>query len=453
MRHALIAAFALGLLFGGCLAAPNVVVPAPAVEPPGIIERQLTPKGATASEVSVAANPKDPNNLVASANGAGGLPVYWTKDGGLNWTASVLPTHRVGKPSGAPDTPSRFLGLGDPALAFGPDGSAYLAGLAIIPTSGVFVAKSRDGGETWPQVTMVHESDLVASFNDKEWIGVSPKGTVIVVWQKEPLLDSLRGVEGQTGLDVDVGDIVFSRSTDGGLTWSLPTRVSRGLHNNGTQVVFTADGRGHMLWVNYETGTLDYVSSENDGATWTQPRPVASIKYSGPLPRYSRMHTLPGLAASPTGPTLAATWHDSRNGDLDIYAVASADGGRTWGDPVRVNSDAERNGNHQLFPWVAVDHEDRIHVTFYDPRDDPARPKFLFYHAAADDAKLAFGENRPVSLVPFTAFRGAASPDNESRSLGDYTGLAATTAGLFPVWADGRLNRSAVFSSRAPLDW
>ena len=448
--HRVFVLAATALFLGGCLATPTSLVPTPLDDVAGIIERQLTPKGGTASEVAIAANPKDPLNLVASANGAGGLPVYWTKDGGLIWTASVLPTHRVGKPNGAPDTPARFLGLGDPSLAFGPDGSAYLAGLAIIPTSGVFVAKSRDGGETWPQVTMVHESDLAASFNDKEWVGVSPKGTVIVVWQKEPLLDSLRGVEGQTGLDVDVGDIVFCRSTDGGLTWSLPMRVSRGLHNNGTQVVFTADGRGHMLWVNYETSTLDYVSSEDDGATWTTPKPIAAITYSGALPRYNRMHTLPGLAASPTTGVLAATWHDARNGDLDVYAVASPDGGKTWSsEVVRVNDDPVKNGLHQMFPWVAVDHNDRIHVTFYDARLNETTHDFYYFHAAADDTRLDFGENRPVSTHPFRAFSGPGS----FRNLGDYTGLAATTAGLFPVWADARGERVGVFSSRVPLDW
>jgi hypothetical protein len=436
----------LVLLLAGCVT-PTAPGPVQPILGPDILERQLTPKNLTASEVSIAANPRGPANLVASANFQGGLAVYWTKNAGETWTASLLPTRRVG--TATADSPARFLSLGDPAVAFGPDGTAYIAGLAIIPTSAVFVASSSDGGETWSRVQVVHESDLAASFNDKEWIGASPKGTLIVAWQKEPAMDSLRAVDAALGVDADLGDIVFARSTDRGATWSLPMRVSRGLHNNGTQVAFTADGRGHMLWVNYETSTLDYVASEDDGATWSAPRAVAKIQYSGSLPRYSRIHTLPGLAASSAGQTLAATWHDARNGDLDIYAVASADGGRTWGEPVRVNDDEERNGNHQMFPWIAIDPDGRVHVTFYDPRDDPAKPRFLFYHAAADDATLRFGTSKAVSTTPFTAFTGGV---REARSLGDYTGLAASSAGLFPVWADGRFNQSAVFSARVPLD-
>jgi len=116
---------------------------------------------------------------------------------------------------------------------------------------------------------------------------------------------------------------------------------------------------------------------------------------------------------------------------------------------VRVNDDPVKNGLHQMFPWVAVDHNDRIHVTFYDARLNETTHDFYYFHAAADDTRLDFGENRPVSTHPFRAFSGPGS----FRNLGDYTGLAATTAGLFPVWADARGERVGVFSSRVPLDW
>jgi hypothetical protein len=436
------------LVLSGCVRPPLPADGIPSLELDRFLERRLTPANVTASEVSIATNPVDPLNVVAAANSAGGFGVYWTFDGGKKWNWSVFDAAQVDPVA---ERQGRFIGLSDPAVAFGPDGTVYLAGLAYIPISSVFVAKSTDGGASWDNVVIVHQSDLAASFNDKEWIGVSPKGTLIVAWQKEPAMDTLRAVDG-LGVDADIGDIVFSRSTDGGRTWSFPTKISRGLHNNGTQIQFTDDGRGHLLWVNYEESTLDYVRSEDDGASWSTPRPVATIDMSGPLSRYSNMHTLPGFAASRTGSTLAAVWHDDRNGDMDIYGITSADGGATWGDVTRINDDPVGNGVHQLYPWVTVDPEGAIHATFYDSRLDPY-PRFLYYIATAAGPNEPFQPSYPVSSAPFTAFAPAAGgAANESRGLGHYTGVASSSAGIFAAWADGRGRQSAVYAARIPLD-
>lgn len=444
-----LAAFPIAvLLAAGCVSTPDLPLDEPTVDVDPFLERRLTPPDVSASEVTIATNPVDPLNVVAAANSGGGFGVYWTDDGGQNWSASMFTAADVDPVA---ERQGRFLGLSDPALAYAPDGTLYLAGLAYIPISSVFVAKSVDGGASWTDVAIVHQSDLAASFNDKEWIGVSPKGTIIVAWQKEPAMDSLRSLDG-FGIDADIGDIVFSRSTDGGRSWTLPSKISRGLHNNGTQVQFTADGRGHLLWVNYEESTLDYSRSDDDGASWGVPRPIAVIDMSGPLARFSNMHTLPGFAVSPTGNALAAVWHDDRNGDLDIYSIMSADGGATWGDVTRVNDDPIGNGAHQLYPWVTVDADGRIHATFYDSRLD-TYPRFLYYLATANSADQAFGPSFAVSSVPFTAFSpGPGGAANESRSLGHYTGVASSSLGIFPAWADGRDRSSAIFAARVPLN-
>lgn len=436
----------------GCLATPAATVPPPEAAPvePAVTEARLTPEDQAASEVTIAADPTDPARLVAAANSGGGFGVYRTSDAGATWAASTFTAAQVAPlPGGAP----RFRSLSDPALAFAPDGTLYLAGLAYIPTSAVFVAESRDGGATWGSVHVVEESDLASSFNDKEWLGVNPvTGTLVLSWQKEPAMDQLRGVDERAGTDVDFGDVVVARSTDGGATWSKPVKVSAGAHSNGTQVAFTPDGRAHLLWVNYETSTLDHAVSTDDGATWSPARAVVPITYPAPLPRYARMHTLPALAASPVSEALYAVWHDNRNGDIDVYAAASADGGATWGPPVRVNDDPIGNGVHQMYPWAAVGPDGRLHVTFYDSREEPEHPRFRFWHATAAGPELAFEANRPVSTEPFTAFtkRGLApgQADDERRNFGDYTGLAATSLGVFPAWMDGRHERESVYAAR-----
>ncbi len=413
-----------------------------------VVERQLTPDDQGASEVSITADPTDPSHLVAAANSDGGFGVYVTWDGGETWNTSRFEPADVGTGQA-----TGFQAISDPVVAFGPDGTTYLAGLAYLPTSAVFVAESRDGGESWEAVHLVHESDPAVNFNDKEWLAVNPEtGTLIVSWQMEPAVDQLRSVEGLTGADVDIGDIVVSRSTDGGQTWTEPEKISRGMHSNGTQVAVARDGQVHALWVNYETGTLDYVQSGTDGQTWTDPIAVAEVDTVPAYPRYTRMHTLPALAVSETGREVYAVWHDNRTGDADVRAVASFDGGLSWTESVRVTDDEPGNGVLQLYPWATVGPDDRLHVSFYDTRQDPQHPRLAYYHTAAEPRSLDFGPDGQVSNRTFTAFDEPGCGDQgtceEARSLGDYTGIAASEAGVLPAWADGRGEVSRIFAAR-----
>lgn len=415
-----------------------------------VAEARATPENVSASEVSIAVDPIDPRHAVAAANSQGGFGVYVTRDGGATWKAQVYAAARVDP---GPNGQGRFAGLSDPVVAFEADGTVWLAGLAIIPTSSVWVASSDDGGTTWSDGIIVHESDLAGSFNDKEWLGIHPEtGTMLVTWQKEPLIDSLRSVEASTGADVDVGDVVVSRSTDGGQTWSLFEKVSRGFHSNGTQVAYTADGRTHLLWVNYEDGgTLDYAYSDDDGATFSDPKPVASVDVVPPFDRYGRMHTLPALVADANGTSLYAVWHDERNGDADVYSVASHDAGATWGDEVRVPAGAAGDGVIQLYPWAAVDADGRLHVTYYDAAADPDCPLFHYAHAVSDDGGASFAYPGNLSSEGFSVFQSSACGNQMGHSFGDYTGAAGGPAGVYAAWADGRHEETSVYVARTSL--
>lgn len=441
-------ALALTMITLGCLGSQLDDADDPMDQEPDVVERQLTPEDQSASEVSIATDPSDADHLVAAANSEGGFGVYVTWDAGETWKAHRFEPSDVGEGQAA-----EFQAISDPVVAFGPDGTTYLAGLAYLPTSAVFVAESSDGGETWDQVHIVHESDPATSFNDKEWLAVNPQtGTLVMSWQKEPAVDQLRSVEGLTGLDVDIGDIVVSRSTDGGQSWSEPTKVSQGMHSNGTQVAIGQDGVVHLLWVDYETNTLDHAMSTDDAETFSQPTAVADVDTVPAYARFSRMHTLPALAVSADGQDVYAVWHDNRTGDADVRAVASFDGGQTWEDSVRVTDDEAGNGVLQIYPWATVGPDDRLHVSFYDTRQEPDHPRLAYYHTASEPGSLAFGPDRMVSNRTFTAFDEPGCGDQETcqeaRSLGDYTGIAASEAGVSPAWADGRGDASRIFAAR-----
>ncbi|PSG98022.1 hypothetical protein BRD56_02350 [Thermoplasmatales archaeon SW_10_69_26] len=444
-----IAVLALLVLSSGCLGAldtDQADAPDDLAEEP-IREAQLSPGDRSASEVAVATDPTNPAHVVAAANSdtseEDGFGVYETTDAGQTWNATSYTADEVRQP---PEGPS-FEAISDPVPAFGPEGTLYLAGLTVLPTSAIFVAESPDGDQVFEETHIVHESDVASEFNDKEWLGVNPRtGTLHVAWQQEPALDQLRQLEQEAGVDADIGEIVHSRSTDGGDSWTDPRVVSRGMQSNGTQIAFTAE-KAHMIWVNYDANTIDHVTSTDDGETWSDPEPIAPVATVAPYERYQRMHTLPALAADETGSDVYAVWHDSAHGDADVLAAASPDAGETWTDPVRVHDDEPGNGVIQFYPWATVDPDGNLHVTWYDARHNPQEPTFAYHHALAEGPALNFTPTGPVSNETFTPFAGD-EQGNGTVTLGDYTGVAASEAGVFPAWADARENRAQVFGAR-----
>src|SRR5260370_17438820 len=81
------------------------------------------------------------------------------------------------------------------------------------------VAKSLDGGKTWPQATFFNFNSGSGKFNDKPLIAVdtnpnSPfRDSVYVAWDNASL---------NAGKSSANDDLLFARSTDGGLTFSSP---------------------------------------------------------------------------------------------------------------------------------------------------------------------------------------------------------------------------------------
>ncbi|OLB88992.1 MAG: hypothetical protein AUI15_26950 [Actinobacteria bacterium 13_2_20CM_2_66_6] len=102
-------------------------------------------------ETSIAINPTNPKNAIAGANdyrlGWGSSGFYATTDGGNHWYDGVKPF-----PTNANQARDHIDGGGDPSVAFDRDGIAYYNDLHFMrenDESGIFVARSTNGGFTW----------------------------------------------------------------------------------------------------------------------------------------------------------------------------------------------------------------------------------------------------------------------------------------------------------------
>ncbi len=407
------------------------------------------------NEPALAVNPTDPMNIVAGSNdygtpsGDAWCGFYSSFDGGETWDWGLIPGYDGDRSS--PLWP--YAGGGDPVLTFAPDGTCYMAGIVfqrnpeignlLKPGSGIFVARSDDGGRTFPHVSMVIESrsslsNMLANFHDKEWIGVDPTtGDVHVTWTAFQWY----GVSSV---------MLHSVSRDKGQTWSFPQVLSelvtqRERQVQGSQVEVTNDGTIHVSWIEYETtyGNLRYTRSTDGGNSFSTVRTltqVTPLDYYLPNGGY-RTPTMCDMAVDNWGGELDGAiyiaWPDQREGvgKSDIYLVASHDGGDTWTQELVVNNATGANDNDQFFPAVAVGSDGSVQVMFYDRRDDPDNDLISVYFAISRDGGMTWDNIKMID----SPFEGDNSGGKSAGAfIGDYLALSAGPGWTVGVWCDAR---------------
>lgn len=400
------------------------------------------------NEPALAVNPTNPMNIVAGSNdygtqsGDAWCGYYYSFDGGVTWGWGLIP----GADGDRSSPLWRFAGGGDPVLVFAPDGTCYMAGIVfqrdpalgniLKPGSGIFVARSDDGGKTFGMVSLVVSSITnYVTFHDKEWIAVDPvTGDVHVTWTAFQLY----GV---------TSAMAHSVSTDKGETWSRPQIISeisrKERQVQGSQLEVTNDGVVHVSWIEYDIGSLRYTRSTDRGASFESVKTIASVtplSYYLPNGDY-RTPTMCDMAVDNTGGerdgSIYIAWPDQRNGEgqSDIYMVTSTNGGDTWRAPIKVNNVTSAYDNDQFFPAVAVGNDGSVQAMFYDRRDDPENDLISVYFAISRDGGLTW-ENIRMNDQPFDGDNSGGK--SAGPFIGDYLALSAGPGWTVGVWCDAR---------------
>ena len=394
---------------------------------PGAKVITLSPAPGTWSEPGVAVNPLHPNQVVVVYQ----FPAHaaWSDDYGQTWKLATGVK------------PPQYKMSGDVSTAFDNKGHALIACIAFnklgsfnywghgATKNGIYVRRSLDGGHIWePQLRTVIQQPTKPGipFEDKPYLvtdtSKSPfAGNLYIGWTRWTLTDSR---------------MLFTRSTNDGVTWSKPIEIDRhrGLprDDNGALEGFDGavgpDGTLYAIWAG--NNHIILTESHDGGKTFTHPRQIiATAPIMFAIQGMERANGFPQIAmdprGGPKGGPLYITWSDYRNGDVDIFLSVSKDHGRTWSAPIRVNNDPLRDGADHFFQWLAVDPvTGAVNVVFYDRRQDPANEKQTVVLARSTNGGKSFTNYAwtPDSFDPHGVF------------IGDYLGLAAWGNRVYGAW-------------------
>lgn len=381
---------------------------------------QINTRANNPEETSIAINPLDPSNVIGVAQNAD-CCFYATTDGGGTWTDRSLVDPYC---------------LGDPAITFDKRGYAYYCYIGDWNHSGIYVNRSTDGGRTWmPAGIPVIEHTGSVPFEDKsypvaDWTDSPYRNNVYVSWTQFDHYGS--------DAPTDSSRILFSRSTDGGVTYSSPIRIN----DRGGDAIDSDDtvegavpavgpnGEVYVAWSGPRGIEID--RSFDGGLTFGRDRAVTSQPggWDFPIQGFYRANGLPitkvDISGGPHSGRVYVNWSDQRTGDTDVYLIASDDGGDTWGPVVRVNDDALGNGRDQFFCWMDVDPVSGfVYVVFYDRREHADNLVTDVYLATSTDGGAHF-TNEKISAAPFTP--------NPNVFFGDYTGISAFAGRIRPLW-------------------
>src|SRR5436190_14617151 len=507
------------VLVGAFVAALSLAVPAAAT---AATESLVTNGSPTTpfprnkqNEPAVAVDPLDPSVVVAGANeeidlapcagsscpftpGVGTSGLYFSFDGGASWSQPTYQGYsaRTGTPGPGPigTLPNYYenglVSDGDPGVAFGPapgpggfswDNGARLyysnlaSNFATVRQEDAFkgfeaiavshaddlAAAANNDATAWSQPTIVtEERQSQTTFSDKPSTSVdnaasSPNfGNVYVCYSRF----NSQQVDGP----VTIG---FSRSTDGGDTFSRPVGISSAskgpghVGRQGCAVATDSTGTVYVVWEDHlqKSSVFDLATSTDGGQSFGSPRVVAQVgdvgaddqtdQFSFDGIAGARTSSFPSLSIANGAPsgnnapnTIALGWSDGDLNDEHALVQLSDNGGQTWSGP----TEAEQSGDRPDFAFLGISPNGQDLYLVYDALLDPFRDdttsarRFQGVTRHADVSGTTLSSLSTLDRGGIGDARASSANALIDEFIGDYNAVAATNGGAVSVFNDAR---------------
>src|SRR6266536_4584694 len=338
-------------------------------------------------------------------------------------------------------------------------------------------ALTADGGRTWGNARLIKSDqgtsplfEFTQFFNDKESVTADPKtaGTAYVVWDR--LKAPSHSPDAALRAHAFRGPAWFSKTTDGGKTWT------------GTRAIFdpgqNSQTIGNQVVVNRQTGVLydffeqiqttgspnftprglsvGFVSSSDGGTTWSKATTVSAqqtpndFATNGALLRTGA--GLPSVAIDASTGKLYVVWEDARftGGTVNQVVIStSTNGGATWSTPAAISRTP--TATPAFTTTVAVNSAGTVDVTYYDMRNPDS-----IHTGLPTDYWVVTSTNHGSSFpteerITPTSFDMSIAPNAGGLFLGDYEGLDVNGTAFVPFFVktndENTSNRTDVFAT------
>jgi hypothetical protein len=392
------------------------------VNPPDI---RVFPSSNAQSENSIAVNTVTPTQLFISTNGM--IPIspsvvqqtwFFSTNGGLNWF-------------GSENVPPPILDcIGDPVAIFDLFNRAFYVTMGAVGTngSGIYVVSTVDFGTTW---SPRYQADPNASSsNDKEHAmadlsGIFPNNVYCAWW------------------DYSGNNLIFTRSTTNGTTWSSRQSYGTGVREQGCNIAIGPNGEVYIAVAHYpsqaETG-IDFIKSTDGGATFSAmvtAFPISGIRItnSGDS-RFNgvRVNSFPHMDVDRSTGSRRGNIYivdaDQSTGNAEIKMWTSTNTGSTWSGPTQVST---LSSSHKWFPSVAVDKfTGNIAVSYYN------FDSVGFYAsrnlAISSDGGLTW--DKGINSDEHWLYTYQTTPNTAAGYNGDYFETAILNNKVYPCWSE-----------------
>ena len=233
----------------------------------------------------------------------------------------------------------------EPSICINPQNTNQM--VAAVNIDNVYYSKDA-GGKTWAQGSFTGLNGNKAQ--DKHWISVDKNTNALYLsWTQFDKYGSNKST--------DSSNILFSKSIDGGESWTLAKRINKlggdcvdsDNTAEGAVPCIGPEGQIYIAWSNQNKIWFD--RSSDKGETWLNEDIFITEQPGGwdyNIPGIYRANGLPfttcDLSNGPHHGTIYVNWSDQRNGenDTDIWLAKSKDGGNTWTPPVKVDNDGAK---------------------------------------------------------------------------------------------------------------
>ena len=404
-----------------------------------------------------------------SNGGAHGIGVGYSTDGGASWKSSTISLNACG-PGAVDSALANMFRASDPWVSFGPDGVAYASALSFnisVPNNAnaVVAATSSDGGKNWNNIHAIPGGifQTADKSTDKNSTTADPihAGTAYTVW--DTLFLATDNPDDNPHTQAYSGPAFFSKTTDGGKTWSQAQVMID--TKNRTQTIgniIVVDPRNDTLYDftdlivspntafqgTHSNAQLAFVKSTDGGAHWTQPQLIAPFNALGVRDPFTGKPARVGdgleeVAIDPSTGKLYAVYESSTNftkndkqstglWDDEILLVTSDNGGATWTGPTVIHK--LDSGMPTFTPTVAVN-GGRVAVTYSDSRNlqpgETANWPTDYFAEFSTDGGATFANEQRITQMSFDL---STAPIARGFFLGDYEGLQPSGSGFLSVF-------------------